>query len=65
MRTEKQQRYGWQSPVAGTTQRKVFAAMCQGNLETERTESKARQEEHKIVSGSLAAVSPHWFLKPK
>lgn len=51
--------------VPSATQRKAFAAMSQGNLKTERTEDKARQKEHKIRSRSLAAVSPHWFLKTK
>lgn len=59
------ERYWWQSPVAGATQRKASAAMCQGNLETQRTEDKARQEEHKRRCRSLAAVSPRWFLKTK
>lgn len=45
--------------------RKAFAALWQGNLEREGTKDKARREEHKIRSRSLAAVSPHWFLKTK
>lgn len=58
-------RYWWQPPVAGATQRRAFAPSWQVNLERERTEDKARHEEHKIRPRSLAAVSPHWFLKTK
>lgn len=46
---------GSQSPGAGgETQKKAFAAMCQSNFERERTENKARQQEHKIRPTSFA-----------
>lgn len=51
--------------AGGATQEKAFAAMCEGDLERERTEDKARQKENKIRPRSFAAVKPIQFLNLK